>query len=146
MTFGNLLKKNRIKLGVTQSYLCKKLNVTQNYFSNVENNRTTTPSYEKVVEICDILKLDDTERLKMYVLAFEEKAKDGELEFIEKIDELRFKLLGKNNFENELGIKDIVTTPDRIEKIKSILDNLIDQDDIVLDSFLIIMNEIKKGL
>lgn len=46
-----LIKEIRIKKGITQEELSRRTGITQNYLSELENNKKKNPSFETVLKI-----------------------------------------------------------------------------------------------
>lgn len=56
------IKFRRVKLGYTQSFMADKLNISQNTYSKIEQNKLKL-TVCKFVVICELLKIDTAELL-----------------------------------------------------------------------------------
>lgn len=56
MVLGEALKSARLRLGMTQSEVCSKANITQGFYSSIENC-ISIPSFEVLQKISEALEL-----------------------------------------------------------------------------------------
>lgn len=53
-----IIKEVREEKGISQKDLAEKLNISQSYLSEIENNKKKNVSFELVFNICDILNVE----------------------------------------------------------------------------------------
>ncbi len=90
--FVFLIKEIREEKEMTQEELATKLNISQNYLSEIENNKKKNISFELVLKICDAL---DVEIRKIYIA-------------VSDIEELRKRLhesIEENGIDSEETLK-----------------------------------------
>jgi transcriptional regulator with XRE-family HTH domain len=71
--FSEFFRKMRIRSGITQKEMADKLGLSAPYITEVETGKKKPLDGEKLKQICEILKLTDREKDRMYDLAGQER-------------------------------------------------------------------------
>ncbi len=71
MTFGDFVRKKRLKAGINLRALAKELGIVPAYMSDIEKNHRYPPDKEKIYKIAEVLKLSEDEKNQMFDLAGE---------------------------------------------------------------------------
>lgn len=87
MKFCNLLTIYRDKRGFKKIDLARKIGVTPQYIINLEKGYSDPPTVERLQQISLALGLSDTEKKKLFELAYEGRKKEVDIAFQEVIGE-----------------------------------------------------------
>ncbi len=101
-TFGEILKAQRQKLGLTQKQLANAIGMSDAYICSLESDKKSPPPYYTVSAIADVLKMDPEQLWKVAVKHRERQA----------IERVRRKVTSRRRVMEKLTHDDILNSND----------------------------------
>ena len=89
--FGKILRNYRLSVGVKSTHVAETLEVSRAYITTIENSKQPAPTFEKCESLIKLLKLNEKEKLDLYIAAFESRASADTTLFLEEIKRLMTK-------------------------------------------------------
>ncbi len=102
-TFGEILKAQRQKLGLTQKQLANAIGMSDAYICSLESDKKSPPPYYTVSAIANVLKMDPEQLWKVAVKHREKQALERVRRRVTQKRQIEEKLMNNAMLDNDAG-------------------------------------------